>query len=63
LRIEAHSYVDVSIKYCDIPRVRVLVGGSPYKLSCEYQGQYIANDSKCARIQTESAQPSSSETQ
>lgn len=63
LRVEARQYVDVSIRYCNVSRVRALVGGRPYKLSCEYQGQYIANDSKCARIQIESAQPSSSETQ
>jgi hypothetical protein len=63
LHVEARHYVDVSIRYCNVSRVRAFVGGRPYKLSCEYQGQYIANDSKCARIQIESAQPSPSETQ
>jgi len=62
LRVEAHSYVDVSIRFCEIPRVQVFVGGQPYKLSCEYQEQYIANSSKCARIQVESVQPGTSET-
>lgn len=63
LHVEARQYVDVSIRYCNVSRVRAFVGGRPYKLSCEYQGQYIGNDSKCARIQIESAPPSSSETQ
>jgi hypothetical protein len=61
LHVEARQYVDVSVSYCNVSRVRAFVGGRPYKLNCEYQGQYIANDSKCARIQIESAQPSSSE--
>jgi len=58
VHLEARQYVDVSIRYCDVPRVQAFVGGRPYKLSCEYQEQYIANDSKCARIQVESAQQS-----
>ena len=62
LRIEARQYVDLSIKYCNIPRVKAFVNGHPYTLSCEYQQQYIADDSKCARIQIEPAQPSPSET-
>jgi hypothetical protein len=58
VHLEARQYVDVSIRYCDVPRVQAFVGGRPYKLSCEYQEQYIANDSKCARIQVESAEHS-----
>lgn len=57
LRIEARQYVDVSIPYCNIPRVRAFVGGRPYELSCEHQQQYIGNSSKCARIQTEPQEP------
>ncbi len=56
LQIEARKYVDVRIEYCYIPRVRALVNGRPYKLSCDYQEQYIADDSKCARIQIEPQQ-------
>jgi hypothetical protein len=56
LQIEARKYVDVRIEYCYIPRVQAFVNGRPYKLSCEYQEQYIADDSKCARIQLEPQQ-------
>lgn len=63
LRIEARQYVDVSIPYCNIPRVRAFVGGRPYELSCEKQEQYIGNRSKCARIQIEPQEPVRSDTQ
>lgn len=63
IHVEARQYVDVSIRYCNVSRVRAFVGGHPYKLSCEYQKQYIANDSKCARIQIGSAESSSPKTQ
>lgn len=56
LQIEARKYLDVRIEYCYIPRVQALVNGRPYRLSCEYQEQYIADDSKCARIQLEPQQ-------
>lgn len=56
LQIEARKYVDVRIEYCYIPKVQAFVNGRPYKLSCEYQEQYIADDSKCARIQLEPQQ-------
>lgn len=60
VHIEARQYVDVSIPYCNVSRVQAFVGGRPYKLSCEYQEQYIGNDSKCARIQVEPARHSPS---
>jgi hypothetical protein len=60
VHIEARQYVDVSIGYCNVSRVRAFVGGRPYKLSCEYQERYIANDSKCARIKVGSTEPSPS---
>jgi hypothetical protein len=60
VRIEARQYVDLSIRYCDVSRVKAFVGGRPYKLICQYQEQYIADNSKCARIQIESAQQSPS---
>ena len=53
LRIEARQYVDVSITYCNISRVRAFVDGRPYELSCEHQEQFIGNTSKCARLQIE----------
>jgi len=51
LKVSAHHYVDVSITYCNIPRIEVLLNGKPYDLQCEEQKQYIANPSKCNRIQ------------
>jgi hypothetical protein len=63
LRIEARQYVDVSITYCNIPRVRAFVDGRAYELSCEHQEQFIADDSKCARIEIEPQQDVPSKTQ
>jgi len=53
LHLEAQQFVDVSVPYCNIPRVDVLVNGKPRKLDCEYQDRYIGNNSKCHRIQVE----------
>jgi len=63
LRIEARQYVNVSIAYCNTPRVRAFVDGRPYELSCEHLEQYIGNDSKCARIQIEPQEPVRTNTQ
>jgi hypothetical protein len=57
VHVEARQYVDVSTRYCNTPRVSVYVDGHPFKLTCEYQAQYIANDSTCTRITKESAAP------
>jgi len=51
LKVSAHHYVDVNIAYCNISRIEVLLNGKPYDLQCEEQKQYIANPSKCNRIQ------------
>ena len=51
LLVSARQFVDLKITYCNVSRVEVRVNGKPYDLQCEGQEQYIANRSKCNRIQ------------
>jgi hypothetical protein len=51
LKLSARHFVDVKITYCNVSRVEVLLNGQPYDLQCEGQAQFIANPSKCSRIQ------------
>jgi len=46
LHVEGRQYVDVSIRYWNVFRVRAIVGRRPYKLSCEYQGQERLSDTQ-----------------
>ena len=57
VQVEARHSVDVSAQYCNLDRISVTVNGQPYALTCETQGQFLFNTSKCEPIQLKNAEP------